>query len=286
MSLFLMERSVSQPKHHEFLKGPNEKMPLALFLSDRYEGRSHDLLQLGAVYVNQERCLEGHQLVGPDDIVRVHHNPKRYDLGSLKIGELVYYQDENFAVVLKPSGLPVHPTVDNIHENILSFLGASFYLTHRLDVPTSGLMVFAKSKKFQAEFLNLLAERKVKKRYQVLTTSPLRIGDWHHEMEKSKKAPKTIRKIQDSPNPLWQHCHLTVMSSDPLPNGCWSSEIALHTGRTHQIRAQLSYEGFPIVGDLDYGGGNSKVFGLHSCYLSFPCPKTGRVFEFVNRRTW
>jgi 23S rRNA pseudouridine1911/1915/1917 synthase len=113
-------------------------------------------------------------------------------------------------------------------------------------------LVYAKTKNFLSLFNRLLAERGVQKIYRaVVEGQKLTTGLYQHSMEPSPRAPKTV--VEES-RPGWQECRLQILSVKNIDDfTAQSLEIELLTGRTHQIRAQLSALNAPIRGDVLYG---------------------------------
>ena len=222
------------------------------------------LLSFGAVYQDRQR-VSSDRTLSPGQYVRVHLNPRRFPVDGIDWRGTVVHHDANFIVVNKPAGIPVHATLDNQVENVLHqlrvALGPSVYVTQRLDAEVGGLIVFGKTQEFQAQFNQLLRERKVKKRYRALVTSAPGVGRHIHYMEPSERSPKTV---STEARANWQECALSVLRVEPA--GCtipapqpFEVEIDLETGRTHQIRAQLSAMGSPIVGDKMYNSRTGYV---------------------------
>lgn len=243
-----------------------------------------DLLTFGAVYINGKRQLELPSApLSPGTLVRVHTKPRRYPMNSLNLTQIVF-ENEDFLVFNKPSGVPVHATVDNMHENVIGFLQSKnrqALTTHRLDVATSGLLVIAKTLAFQKLFNQVIAENKTQKIYRALSHgNPPKLGRWTHFMEPSPRAPK---KVVREAKPDHLRCDLEVLESKLTLPGTVESRIQLLSGRTHQIRAQLSVEGSPVVGDVMYGSSlkftQSETICLQACELSFVLP-SGENFEF------
>jgi 23S rRNA pseudouridine1911/1915/1917 synthase len=245
------------------------------------------ILALGAIYLNQQRISENIE-IKEQDYLRVHLKPRRFVPDDHQWSSRVVFQNEHFVVVRKISGLPVHASVDNIQENLHAYLSAhlncKLYVTHRLDVPTRGLIVYAKTLEFQSAFNKLLIERGVHKVYRAQVEMPATaaaagpvVGILIHYMEPSPRAPKVVAKTPARND--WQECVLEILEIDGS-----HLKILLHTGRTHQIRAQLGFEGFPTVGDHAYGA--KKIFNedrieLEACELRFQNPLTGEQHEFV-----
>jgi 23S rRNA pseudouridine1911/1915/1917 synthase len=234
-----------------------------------------DLLDLGSIYRNHERVSNVPTEILLGDYVRVHTKPRRYFITTT---DLLIFENDDFVVVNKPSGIPVHATVDNRRENLLYFLSqkmnCDLKVTHRLDVATQGLIVFAKTEEFQKDFNQYLTQNKIQKIYRAIVHGKIPVEmvgvDWIHYMEPSPRAPK---KVSAKEIPGWQKCVLQILESRVVNNDYSEVIIELKTGRTHQIRSQCSANGFPIVGDTMYGSiyscGIDKI-ALQSCGLQFP----------------
>ncbi len=212
------------------------------------------LLSLGSIYWNQNRCLENVQ-VKQGDYLRIHKEPRRFPVSELRWPEALVFENEEILVINKPSGLPVHSTVDNIQENLLALISQKInqplHVTHRLDVATEGLLVLAKSKQAQSEFNILLMQGKVRKFYRAQVHGEnLPLGEMIHWMEPSPRAPK---KVSAEAHAGWLCCRLLVLEQKIIGENLSEVTLELLTGRTHQIRAQLSAAGFPVLGDLAYG---------------------------------
>jgi 23S rRNA pseudouridine1911/1915/1917 synthase len=222
----------------------------------RHIGLSGDtvrwLISFGSVYVDRKRISKD-QPLNPGQYVRVHFDPKRFPVAGIDWRAAILHEDESFLVLNKPPGIPVHPTLDNGIENVVhqlaDTLGKTVFVTQRLDIEVGGLLVLAKSREFQRDFNRMLAERKVQKRYRALVTSAPRVGRHVHYMQPAKRSP---RRVEREPREGWLECVLRVISVRPAGD-VFDAEIDLETGRTHQIRVQLSALGCAIAGDTLYG---------------------------------
>lgn len=214
-----------------------------------------ELLQLGSIYLEGKRQRKNCEIF-EGAYIRIHTKPRRFPKDDFNWDERILFSDENFVVVNKPPGLPVHPSVDNCLENLQMYLSAhlqqELFITHRLDVPTSGLLVVAKNREFLPLFNHLLASRGVKKIYRARVQGMnLKEGFFTHYMEPSPRAPKVVHS---EAQPTWQECRLRVFDIQNLTElNEQEVRVELLTGRTHQIRAQLSALGAPICGDVMYG---------------------------------
>lgn len=214
-----------------------------------------ELLNLGSLYLKGQRLRENCEIT-EGEYIRVHSKPRRFPVNDYNWDERMIFQDENFVVVNKPAALPVHASVDNCLENLHRYLSShletELFVTHRLDVPTSGLLVLAKNRNFLPLFNLLLAQRAVKKIYRARVHGlKLKEGLYTHYMEPSPRAPKNV---SEEPQAHWQECKLQLFDIQTLAEVSEQEvHVELLTGRTHQIRAQLSALGAPICGDKMYG---------------------------------
>lgn len=219
-----------------------------------------ELLQLGSIYLNDQRIYQD-SVIHHEDYLRIHSNPRRYPVSeTVKISSHIVFENADLLILDKPSGLPCHATVDNVRENVLALLksqvNSELLLTHRLDVATSGLLVFAKNKISQNQFHEILKSREIRKLYQAHVRSPgPEMGLHEHHMLKTEFAPKEIR---ETASPQTQNCLLKILNKTPLEENV-RLEIELLTGRTHQIRAQLNFMGYPIVDDQLYLTGSNFI---------------------------
>lgn len=281
MSFFYEGRGKNYGVHHFIVSctGPLEES-LASNLGISVE-ESDFLLKLGAIYLNKKRLIPPlttvHTIIKSGDYLRIHSQPRRFQKNLLNWPDSLVFENQDFLVINKPSGIPVHPTVDNSCENLKSLLDekmkAEVFVTHRLDIPTSGLIVYAKTKEFQKKFNFYLKNRQIQKLYRCLVhkkyEGPLILK---HYMEPSPRAPKRLSK---EPIKDWIFCELHIQRQELTKEGNSILTIELITGRTHQIRSQLSYEGYPIVGDQLYGSsvllgdGSFEQIALQACSIVF-----------------
>lgn len=229
------------------------------------------LFEIGAIYLNFSRIKQD-LMMNQNDIIRVHTLPKRYPVPTTT-HEIIHFENDEFIIAIKPHGLPTHPTLDNSQENLLALLEKHFKITlypcHRLDVPTKGLIVVAKTLEFQRAFQKNLNANLVDKKYIAHIHGKCAPQKYTHYMIKSTRAPKIITSKKTEQSIV---CELDVKV---LNERKYTSEVLvkLITGRTHQIRAQLSYLGSPILGDHYYGSSlkyDKDMIMLCCVELSFP----------------
>ncbi len=257
---------------------------------------ANDLIQIGAVYIDRVRELNPEALVQADAYVRVHTKPRRFPMASkVDWNERMIHICDDFVVLDKPGGVPVHGSTDNILETCVAEVsgrlsGGSVHPLHRLDVPTHGLMVLGRTSQFNAHFCSMMRQRYVQKEYLALAYRAPPLGMMVHWMKPSERSPKEVD--YNSHGEGWQECKLIVkhvvmvpetelspavhqlIASQSLrvaaredhppkptatPDAAFEVRIELLTGRTHQIRAQLAKEGCHIVGDEMYCSGQGPL---------------------------
>jgi 23S rRNA pseudouridine1911/1915/1917 synthase len=165
------------------------------------------------------------------------------------------------------------------HQKRHSFLG----IVHRLDRPTSGLVLMAKKKSALKSLNQQFAERSIQKTYLALVqgTLPQESAELQHYLTKDQALKKAL--VFDAPGTGRDLARLTyrlvkIQGEHSL------LEIELHTGRYHQIRAQLGAIGCPIVGDHLYGATQDfaeNAIALHAWKLNFKDPASGNELALV-----
>jgi 23S rRNA pseudouridine1911/1915/1917 synthase len=228
-------------------------------------------LRYGSVYVDGLRRREDFDLQA-DQLIRSHTRRKSYVSRDTDLRSRVLFANDEFLVLDKPGGLPTHPTLDNYLENakvmLEEQLGHAVFVTHRLDVATSGLLVLAKSPEAQAQINKLFAKRKVRKFYRARVERSVSLGLVEHFMDPDSRIPKVLSSEKREG---WLDCRMNILEGRANAQG-FELEIELLTGRTHQIRAQLAALGAPIVGDTAYGSHLKSTDGsiaLECVRLSF-----------------
>ncbi len=199
----------------------------------------------------------------------------------------VLYEDNHLFVVNKPAGLLTQkdhtgaPDLLTICKQFLKekyskpgnvFLG----LVHRLDRPVSGAVVLAKTSKAAARLSEQIKNREIEKKYIALVEGEVPTSGWWRDGISRKKSWAFIDHQGKDAQLLFER--------KDLRHGISMVEITLLTGRHHQIRIQFASRGFPIVGDMRYGGKQQFVSGsiaLHSCHLAFLHPTRKKTLAFT-----
>lgn len=225
----------------------------------------------------------------------------------------ILYEDDCILVCEKPAGVPTQTAkisekdmVSEVNNYLLikakraSQKACPAFLIHRLDRPVSGILVFAKTKQAASVLNKQLQDGLFDKRYFALvsgivennqTEDAVHLVDYILKDSKNNKAVITgkdnkeskkaelIYKVVTGLKPF----KLSITNQDDYYNGNTLLDIKLLTGRFHQIRAQLSNIGHPIVGDEKYGGNtllSKNTIFLMAYKLSFFHPVTGNQLTF------
>lgn len=206
----------------------------------------------------------------------------------------ILYEDNHLIVINKSPGELVQgdktgdiPLVDLVKAYIKKKYnkpGAVFLgVVHRLDRPTSGAVVFARTSKALTRLNAQFNERKTNKIYWAIVSNPFdrpsgSLTHWMIRNTKNNKSKAHIKEVPQSKKALLDFKRQMVMDHYSLLS------IVLKTGRHHQIRAQLSAIGHPIKGDLKYGAKRSNPDGsicLHARSLELDHPVTKERLSFT-----
>ena len=205
----------------------------------------------------------------------------------------IVYEDNHIIVVLKPQGVPTcgdESGDDSLLEGVRRYLKVTYEkpgnvyvgLIHRLDRPTGGVLVFAKTSKAASRLSEQMRGGDFEKKYfTVLVGTP-------------KEPQKTLVNYLKK-NPVNNMVYLCPPTTDGAKmasldyrvlqerEGLCLAEVRLHTGRTHQIRVQMAGIGHPVYGDMRYGGENAKKgwLALWAYSLSFTHPVTKERMRFM-----
>jgi 23S rRNA pseudouridine1911/1915/1917 synthase len=197
----------------------------------------------------------------------------------------VLYEDNHIIVVNKRPGDIVQgdktgdtPLSEVVKEYIKEKYNkpGNVYLgvVHRLDRPTSGIVLFSKTSKALPRLNKLFKDKEAKKTYWAIVKNapPKEADSLTHYLKRNPKQNKSFAHIKEVPESKKAILDYKIIKK---LDRYFLLEIALHTGRHHQIRSQLSAVGSPIKGDLKYGFDRSNKdasIHLHARKLSFTHP--------------
>jgi 23S rRNA pseudouridine1911/1915/1917 synthase len=182
----------------------------------------------------------------------------------------VVHVDEHVIVAEKPAGLVTAPTPESDRGDMLDQLAQQFgevYLVHRIDLPTSGLLVFARTREANKKLGDAFKEHDVDREYRAIAIGSV--------VTQTIDRPIDGRRAVTHVEALETLSTVTVVAA------------RLETGRTHQIRIHLAGLGSPLAGDTQHGGETARTFipraprlALHAAMLGFTHPATGERVRF------
>jgi len=202
---------------------------------------------------------------------------------SNNLFELIH-QDEHLLVVAKPAGLLAVPGRGTDKQDCLSArLQKEFpdsLVVHRLDMSTSGLMLFARSAEMQSRLSHMFREREVAKRYVAIVAGQLDQDAGEINLPLLSDWPNRPKQKVDIAHGKPSLTRYRVLSRDA---GSSRVELEPITGRTHQLRLHMSAIGHPILGDALYGDiASAPRLLLHACSLNFVHPASGESLQLAS----
>ncbi|MGN1030615.1 MAG: RluA family pseudouridine synthase [Butyricicoccaceae bacterium] len=197
----------------------------------------------------------------------------------------ILYQDNRILVCIKPAGILSTDEPGGMPGLLRAQLGdphACVRTVHRLDRVVGGVMVLARSREAARRLSDDIRSRRFEKEYlaAVHGRPEPECGTFHDLLLRSKPERKTY--VVYEPGKDVQNAVLDYRTLSSC-EGISLVKIRLKTGRTHQIRAQFSAHGYPLVGDHKYGAPDQggHAIALWSCRLAFEHPQTEEPVSFT-----
>jgi 23S rRNA pseudouridine1911/1915/1917 synthase len=207
---------------------------------------------------------------------------------SARLPFRIVYEDTEILVIDKPAGWLTstvpgekRPTVISAVDEYLSRTdrAAKAGLVHRLDRDASGLLVFAKNNRGLASLKRQFFYHTVDRVYHAIVSPGPREDEGKIDSRLIERADGSVRSTRD---PKLGRRAITTFRVTERRGEFTLLRVELHTGRKHQIRAQLSERGWPIVGDRQYGGKNcTEGLMLAAVELGLDHPKTGKRMSWT-----
>jgi 23S rRNA pseudouridine955/2504/2580 synthase len=280
MKEFVINKNDAGQRLDKFIHKVSNNLPYSLL---------YKAIRTKNVKLNGKRCTP-EIFVQEGDIVKIFLDDdffsKRKEFKIMEFGDLmIAYEDENVIIVDKPDKMLSHGE-GSILEKVQSYLiekgeydpqsEQSFApaLCNRIDYSTMGLVIIAKNAFALRELDKAIAERRVCKRYRckIKNALPDAKGSITCYLKKDEKTNKVTVSKEMKPGYKEAVTNYRRLGGNEV-------EIELVTGRTHQIRASLSYIGCPIIGDTKYGGGKPPL-KLCSYSIIFNCKAP---MDYLNR---
>jgi 23S rRNA pseudouridine1911/1915/1917 synthase len=308
-------RSVSDPYESLEVAEREAGLRLDVFAAARLPGLSRSqaerLARGGKVLVDGRPVRPGRQVRAGERVHILLPSPPAAAPTLQHLALHIVYEDEHLLVVSKPPRMVVHPGAGRAGGTLVDALLAHRAplargqgplrpgIVHRLDRDTSGLLLVAKTDQAFTELSRQIRQREVERRYLALVWGMIAEDSLLIDIPLSRR-PRDPQRVVPAPvsggrpavsattqvDILARYQHMTLL------------EARLRTGRTHQIRVHLSYQGHPVVGDRLYGRRRARLeellleagtralirdlpgHALHAHSLRFHHPATGQALAF------
>jgi 23S rRNA pseudouridine1911/1915/1917 synthase len=229
--------------------------------------KARSVIDLGGVFVDRARVKVAGRQLRAGQVVEVVVGGALDRTGETALEPAIVHVDDHVIVVDKPAGLVTAPTPESDRGDLLDQLQRRFgevYLVHRLDLPTSGLLVFARTRAANKALGDAFKVHDVDREYRAIVVGEI-------------AAAQTIDRPINGKRAV---THITPIEALRGATGPATLVAArLETGRTHQIRIHLAGLGHPVLGDRQHGGELERTFrprpprlALHACLLGFTHP--------------
>ena len=250
------------------------------------------LIEEGRVTVDGGPARKRHELHLDEDVVWQRGPEPSVTLTAEDVPYDIVYEDDWLLVVDKPAGVVVHPAPGHEHGTLAQGLvehGARGGhelrpgIVHRLDKDTSGLLIVAKGEHAYQALVAAMERRDIKRVYVTLLRGDLPQDDGTIDAPIGRHVRDRKRMSLHTTAGKPAVTHFRVLGRTP---GFTLVRVQLETGRTHQIRVHFAALGYPVAGDVQYGGrerpdGLRRQF-LHAAQLGFPHPEDGRQMSFAS----
>jgi 23S rRNA pseudouridine1911/1915/1917 synthase len=238
--------------------------------------KARAVIDLGGVFVDRTRVKVASRIVKPGQVIEVNVGGAIERAGDTPLPPRIVHVDEHIIVADKPAGLVTAPTPESNRGDLLDQLAQQFgevYLVHRLDLPTSGLLVFARTRDANKILGDAFKAHDVDREYRAIAVGEVAAQTIDREIE-GRRAVTHVEPLESFPRiapdgALTGETHATLL------------RVRLETGRTHQIRIHLAAIGRPVCGDRTHGGDAERAFlprpprlALHAMVLGFVHPAT------------
>ncbi len=229
--------------------------------------KARAVIDLGGVFVDRARVKVAGRPVRAGQVIEVNVGGALERAGSSEPGlaPRIVHLDEHVIVVEKPAGLVTAPTPESDRGDVLDQLArqhGEVYLVHRLDLPTSGLLVFARTRDANKRLGEAFKTHDVDREYRAVAVGEV--------VAQTIDRPIDKRRAVTHVEPIEALANATLL------------RVRLETGRTHQIRLHLAGLGHPVCGDRTHGGEVERAFlprpprlALHAAVLGFTHPASG-----------
>ena len=265
---------------------------LADYLKDFSRSNLANEIKKGSILINSKETKPSYTIKSGDVIeISIQNTVLKIEPENLPLD--IVYEDENMAVINKPSGMLTHPTTIETSGTLVNALLYKFGenlsdvngefrrgIIHRLDRNTSGLLMIAKNNKTHEYLTEKIKNHEISKKYLAVVKGVIDEEEFviNKPIGRNPNKPEKMGVYENGKESISEVKVLKRFKDATL------IEVHLITGRTHQIRVHLSSIGHPVYNDTLYGFGKMKIKTeeqvLQSYKLSFPKPFSGEKLSF------
>lgn len=248
----------------------------------------YKLIKSQRILLNGNICdTRNHSNVGDTLIVDFNYDEDNSNIVPTKMDLDIIYEDEWLLIVNKPAGVAIHPSILHYSDSLCN--GIRFYFdsiglkkkirpVNRLDLNTSGLVIFAKCEYIQECLISQMKDNLFKKEYLAICDGIFENKYGTINLPIARKEDSIIERcISDDGQPSITHYEVLKEFGNYSLVRC-----ILETGRTHQIRVHMSAIFHPLIGDSLYGSISDLIDrqALHCYKLRFVHPITKNFMDF------
>ena len=260
-------------------------------LTELSRSQANEAIKNGNILVNGKAVKAKYSVKEGDLVTYDLPEPEVLEYEAEDIPLDIVYEDDDVAVVNKPQGMVVHPSVGHTSGTLVNALMYHIHdlssingvvrpgIVHRIDKDTSGLLMIAKNDRAHQALAEELKDKKSLRKYLAIVHGNISNdrGVIEAPIGRSEKDRKK-QAVTAKGKPAVTHFKVLERFGDYT-----LVELTLETGRTHQIRVHMAYIGHPVAGDPLYGPrktlkGNGQF--LHAQTLGFTHPTTGESLRF------